>query len=56
MFIKFLEQLDMFAVPITVSYRGKQDHRQWVGGLMTILVISSVITYFSTRVRLLLNH
>ena len=61
MYIYFLEQLDMFAVPITitgitVSYRGKQDHRQWVGGLMTILAISSVITYFSTRVRLLLNH
>ena len=56
MYKQFLEQLDMFAVPITVSYRGKSDHRQWVGGLMTILVVASVITYFSTRVRLLLNH
>ena len=46
----------MFAVPITVSYRGKSTHRQWVGGLMTILVISSVLAYFSSRLRLLLNH
>ena len=56
MYIKFLEELDMFAVPITVSYRGKKDHRNWAGGIMTILVIASVIAYFSTRVRLLLNH
>ena len=56
MCLKFLEKFDMYAIPVTVSYKGKQDHRQWIGGLMSVIVVMFVIIYLNWRLQVMFSY
>lgn len=43
---KFIKGIDIFGTPITFNIDGQATYQSAVGGLMTLLMITIIITFF----------
>ena len=53
---KFLKGFDIYAKPITLTYRGKEKFRSIFGGLISVVVIGFIISIFGYKLRDMINR
>ena len=52
----FLTKLDVFAVPVSLTFKGKRGHSTAVGGFVSLISTICLITYSFWRVQYITNH
>ena len=47
-FTRSVKGLDFFAYPVTLTYRGLDQHKSFMGGCVTIIIVLTLLLYSST--------
>ena len=42
MFIKFLEEFDIYGYPIGLKYRGNKTYKTAIGGVLTLITLTMI--------------
>lgn len=50
-FHKFVRSFDQFGHPLTLKYKGRQTYKSFLGGLVTIIVVSFILVYFFVMIK-----
>ena len=53
---KFLKSFDIYAKPITMTYRGKEKFRSTFGGLISFILLGFIISIFGYKLRDMVNR
>jgi hypothetical protein len=53
---RFLKTFDIYAKPITMTYRGKEKFRSTFGGVVSIMILGFIIAIFSYKLRDMINR
>lgn len=52
----YLKNFDIYAKPITMTYRGKEKFRSGFGGLVSICILVYIVVIFSFKLRDMVNR
>ena len=52
----FFKNLDIYAKPITMKYRGKEKFRSKFGGFISLAILVFIILIFSYKLRVMVNR
>ena len=44
-----MRDMDIFGYPVKISYQGKSSHTTYFGGLVSMIICSTMITYVGWR-------
>jgi hypothetical protein len=47
---------DIYAKPITMTYRGREKFRSVFGGMISLLIVASIISIFGYKMREMINR
>ena len=52
----FVKNFDIYAKPITMTYRGKEKFRSKFGGIISLIILMAIILIFSYKMREMINR
>jgi hypothetical protein len=52
----FVKNLDIYAKPITMTYRGKEKFRSRFGGFISLAILVFIVLIFSYKLRVMINR
>jgi hypothetical protein len=52
----FVKNLDIYAKPITMTYRGKEKFRSKFGGFISLAILVFIILIFSYKLRVMVQR
>lgn len=52
----FVKNLDIYAKPITLTYRGKEKFRSKFGGFISLAILVFIVLIFAYRLRVMINR
>ena len=41
----FFKNIDSFGQPILLSYKGRTEYKTWFGGLLTVILIGTLVAF-----------
>ena len=53
---RFLKNLDIYAKPITMTYKGNEKFRSKLGGLISLIILLVIVFIFSYKMRDMVNR
>ena len=53
---KFLKNFDIYAKPITMTYRGKEKFRSMFGGIISVIILMVIVFIFSYKMKEMVNR
>jgi len=52
----FFKMFDIYAKPITMTYRGREKFRSVFGGMISLLIVAFIFCIFGYKVRDMINR
>jgi len=49
---RYIKNYDLFGDPVQITYKGKDSHKTFLGGLITIIICSILFVYVGWRIYL----